>query len=103
MTGPDNTPVETLMRAAETGVAAGLKFVYAGNLPGRVGGFENTYCPGCKALLIERYGFRILKNAVPSGACPSCGLGLPGRWERSQAENTDRTDISCLTLFSDAI
>jgi len=86
MTGPDNTSVETLLRAAEIGVAAGLNYVYAGNLPGRLGGFENTYCVRCKALLIERHGFRILKNALKTGACPSCGLGLPGRWEQSSTE-----------------
>ncbi|HLX12255.1 MAG TPA: AmmeMemoRadiSam system radical SAM enzyme, partial [Bacteroidota bacterium] len=50
----DNTPTETLLRAARIGQEAGLHFVYAGNIPGRVGDFENTYCPSCKELLIER-------------------------------------------------
>jgi len=81
MTGPDNTGAETLFRAAEIGLGAGLNFVYAGNLPGRVGNFENTYCPRCKALLIERYGFRVKRNAIRSGACPCCGNLIPGRWE----------------------
>ncbi|HKQ04771.1 MAG TPA: radical SAM protein [Blastocatellia bacterium] len=81
MTGPDNTSVETLIRAAEIGYGAGLKFVYAGNLPGRVGGYENTYCPGCKAMLIERYGFRILKNRIRDGSCPDCHAQIPGRWD----------------------
>jgi len=80
MTGPDNTSVETLIRAAEMGYAAGLKFVYAGNLPGRVGRYENTYCPSCKATLIERYGFRVLKNRICNGACPNCHTMIPGRW-----------------------
>ena len=80
MTGPDNTSVETLLRAAEIGCEAGLNFVYAGNLPGRVGNYENTYCPGCKSVLVERYGFRILKNRIDSGACPDCGREIPGRW-----------------------
>ena len=80
MTGPENTSVETLMRAAEIGCEAGLNFVYAGNLPGRTGDNENTFCSTCKALLIERRGFRILKNRLRSGACPSCGVGVPGRW-----------------------
>jgi pyruvate formate lyase activating enzyme len=83
MTSPDNTSVETLLRAAEIGLAAGLNYVYAGNLPGRVDEFENTYCPGCKALLIERYGFRVKRNAVQGGACPACGAHVPGRWESS--------------------
>ena len=81
MTGPDNTGAETLFRAAEIGLSAGLNFVYAGNLPGRVGNFENTYCPRCKALLIERYGFRVVRNTIRSGACPGCGNLIPGRWE----------------------
>jgi pyruvate formate lyase activating enzyme len=81
MTGPDNTSVATLLRAAEIGRREGLRFVYAGNLPGRVGNWENTYCPGCGALLIERYGFRVLANRVgPSGACPDCSRPIPGFW-----------------------
>ncbi|HWN99883.1 MAG TPA: AmmeMemoRadiSam system radical SAM enzyme [Blastocatellia bacterium] len=80
MTGPDNTTVETLIRAAETGCEAGLNFVYAGNLPGRVGKYENTFCPGCNATLIERYGFRVVKNRIKDSACPDCGRLIPGRW-----------------------
>ncbi len=83
MTGPDNTSVETLMRAAEIGYDAGLNFVYAGNLPGRVGRYENTFCPGCNATLIERHGFRILKNRIKDGACPQCERKIPGAWDRS--------------------
>src|ERR1051325_8283929 len=80
MTGPDNTPVETLIRAAEIGYGAGLKFVYAGNLPGRVAKYEHTFCPNCKATLIERYGFHVLKNGIRNGACPKCSAQIPGRW-----------------------
>ena len=80
MTGSDNTSVDTLIRAAETGREAGLNFVYAGNLPGRVGKYENTFCPGCKAMLIERHGFRVLKNRIKAGACPECRREIPGRW-----------------------
>jgi len=80
MTGPDNTPVETLIRAAETGYNAGLNYVYAGNIPGRVGRYENTFCPQCKNVLIERRGFRILNNRINAGACPVCEKKIPGRW-----------------------
>ena len=59
----------------------GLRFVYAGNLPGAVGSFENTYCPGCRALLVERLGYRILQNRMDaSGLCPDCRRAIPGRW-----------------------
>ena len=81
MTGPDNTPAETLIRTAEMGYETGLKFVYAGNLPGALGKYENTFCPDCKGLLIERIGFRIMKNRIRDGECPDCGRGIPGRWD----------------------
>jgi pyruvate formate lyase activating enzyme len=81
MTDPHNTSVETLIRAAETGYAAGLKYVYAGNLPGLVGKYENTFCPECKAVLVERCGFRILQNRLTLGACPDCGTSISGRWD----------------------
>jgi pyruvate formate lyase activating enzyme len=84
------TPVETLLRAAEIGAAEGLRYVYAGNLPGRVGPWENTRCPRCRATLIARSGFRVLENRLRGGACPDCGTPIPGRWDRA-AEGTTRT------------
>lgn len=81
MTDPDNTPVRTLLRAAEIGKTEGLNFVYAGNLPGRVGNWENTNCPGCGTLLIERYGYRVSKMRVTrEGKCPDCARAIPGVW-----------------------
>jgi len=82
MTDRDGTTAQTLLRAAELGVGEGLRYVYAGNLPGRVGPFENTYCPSCRALLIERVGYTILRDLVTPGrgVCPSCGAPIPGRW-----------------------
>jgi len=70
------TPVETLRRAAAIGREAGLRYVYEGNIPGEKG--ENTYCPGCRALLIRRYGVRVLDNRVRGGKCPQCGAGIDG-------------------------
>lgn len=80
MTDADNTGVTTLLRAAEIGRAEGLRFVYAGNRPGQTGDLENTYCPGCRALLVERWGFEVLKNNMRGGMCPSCSIAIPGRW-----------------------
>ena len=80
MTSPDNTSVSTLLRAAEIGKAEGLHFVYAGNLPGRVSQWENTYCPGCGELLIERYGYRIHAMRIKNGECPKCSRQIPGVW-----------------------
>jgi pyruvate formate lyase activating enzyme len=83
MTDPDNTCAEILMRAAEIGKKSGLRYVYAGNLPGEVGDLENTRCPHCRQLLVERYGYLITGYYVTSnGCCPSCGTRVPGRWAR---------------------
>jgi pyruvate formate lyase activating enzyme len=82
MTENDNTSAEQLVRACEMGRSAGLKFVYAGNLPGRVGRWENTYCPSCDELLIERYGYRILQMKLAAdGLCPACACAIPGVWD----------------------
>jgi pyruvate formate lyase activating enzyme len=81
MTGNDPTPIQALIRAAEIGSSAGLHFVYAGNLPGRVGRWENTYCPSCGELLVERSGFSILRNLISRSSCPNCHTVVPGIWE----------------------
>ena len=76
-----NTSVEQLLRACELGRAAGLRYVYAGNLPGRVGRWEHTFCPACGELLVERRGFRILRQRLgPDGLCPDCATRIPGVW-----------------------
>ncbi len=81
MTSPEDTTAEMLLRAAEIGRESGLRFIYAGNLPGEVGDLENTRCPSCKSLLVERYGYLIRGyRLTPSGACPDCGTPIPGRW-----------------------
>jgi pyruvate formate lyase activating enzyme len=80
MTDPENTSVSTLLRASEIGKTEGLNFVYAGNLPGRVKTCENTYCPGCRELLVERMGYRILAMRIHNGACPKCSRPIPGVW-----------------------
>jgi pyruvate formate lyase activating enzyme len=81
MTDPEDTRPEDLIRAANIGKNSGLKFVYAGNLPGRTKSLENTYCPGCGELLVMRYGYRILDYRLKAGGtCPSCKVAIPGRW-----------------------
>ena len=77
----DNTPAKVLRRAAIIGRQAGLQFVYAGNLPGMVENLENTHCPGCGEILVEREGLRVLRNSISSGNCPKCGRKIPGVWE----------------------
>lgn len=76
-----DTSVETLLRACAIGREAGLRFVYAGNVPGRVGSWENTDCPDCGAVLIERRGYHIRRNRIGAdGVCPSCQRRIPGIW-----------------------
>ncbi len=80
MTDPDNTPPETLIRAARIGYEEGLRYVYAGNLPGMVDGYEDTYCPKCHRAVIRRYGFQVLAYRLVDGRCPDCQTPIPGRW-----------------------
>jgi pyruvate formate lyase activating enzyme len=81
MHDPEDTTPEMLAGAAEIGVRNGLRYVYAGNLPGRVGELEHTRCHHCRALLVERYGYLIQSyRLTPAGRCPDCGTWIPGRW-----------------------
>ena len=81
MTDNSNTTAEQLIAACEIGKDAGLNFIYAGNLPGRVGRWENTYCPSCNELLVERFGYLIRQVRVSGdGKCPSCSATIPGIW-----------------------
>jgi pyruvate formate lyase activating enzyme len=76
----DTTP-DDLLRAVEIGSRAGLRYIYAGNLPGMVGEWEDTRCPQCHATLIERYGYFIQDyRLTPDGCCPECATAIPGRW-----------------------
>jgi pyruvate formate lyase activating enzyme len=72
------TPVSTVERAWRIGKAAGLGFVYVGNVPGHR--LENTYCPDCGELLIERWGFHVSINRLASGSCPECDREVSGVW-----------------------
>jgi pyruvate formate lyase activating enzyme len=86
MTDPPRTSVETLQRAAEIGQEAGLRYVYAGNVAGRLPEYENTYCHQCKTSLIERFGYVMRAYQITErGSCPTCDTTIPGIW-------TDRPD-----------
>jgi len=83
MQGEDqrDTTVEDLLHAAEIGHEAGLRYIYAGNLPGMVGRWEDTRCPKCSETLISRYGYLISEyRLTPEGRCPRCACQIPGRW-----------------------
>jgi pyruvate formate lyase activating enzyme len=71
MQGHAPTPLDTLKRAYDIGQAVGLSHVFVGNVPGS--DLENTFCPGCGQMVVERNGFTILRNRLRRGVCPGCG------------------------------
>ena len=82
MLDAERTPVASLLRAAEIGCEAGLRYVYAGNLPGMVEEYESTFCHACRTELIKRRGFRVLENRITDeGICPKCGTPAAGVWK----------------------
>jgi pyruvate formate lyase activating enzyme len=76
------TPFTTLQRAVEIGQEAGLHYIYAGNIPGRVDSLEDTHCPTCQKLLIKRIGFSVVDNFLVGEKCSFCGESIPGIWEQ---------------------
>ncbi len=81
------TSVEILQRAADIGQEAGLHYVYAGNLPGRVGSLEDTFCPQCTQLLVKRRGYTVYAYHITrEGKCPKCNNHIAGVWT-DQPEN----------------
>jgi len=74
---PPTSPA-TLELARQIAMEEGLEYVYIGNIMSKEG--QNTYCPECKALLIERSGYTILQNVLDDGCCPKCGNEIYGVW-----------------------
>lgn len=74
------TPVAALEKARDIALEAGLRFVYIGNVAGHEA--QNTRCPDCDALLIEREGYQVRVHDLADGACGSCGREIPGIWSQ---------------------
>ncbi|MGA2131643.1 MAG: AmmeMemoRadiSam system radical SAM enzyme [Bryobacteraceae bacterium] len=90
MFGQGQTGAASLQRAAAIGQAAGLHYVYAGNLPGQLRTLEDTYCAHCGHTLIERAGFRVVRNRLTErGACPDCAAAIPGVWRGLPRESRE--------------
>lgn len=71
------TPAASLSAARSIGLEEGLRYVYTGNRPG-LGG-EDTVCPSCRRIVIERRGFSMVRSTLtPEGACSVCGARIPG-------------------------
>jgi pyruvate formate lyase activating enzyme len=73
------TPLKSLLRAEKIAKEKGLKFIYIGNVPQRL--LESTHCPSCKKIIIQRVGYKVLKNSVENGKCPYCREEIPGIWD----------------------
>jgi len=73
------TSTTALNKARQIAIDAGIKFVYIGNVVGSKA--ENTYCPNCGKLLIERKGFKINSNFIKNNKCSFCDEKIPGMWE----------------------
>ena len=72
------TPVSTLEKARSVAMAAGLEYVYIGNVPGHEG--ENTFCPKCKKMVIRRTGYVVGEVNLKEGKCKFCGRPIAGIW-----------------------
>lgn len=72
------TPAAALIRAHKIAKSAGLYYVYLGNILMPDG--ENTFCPECGDLLVERQAFEVLKNSIENGRCPRCNFQIYGVW-----------------------
>jgi pyruvate formate lyase activating enzyme len=73
------TPLQTLERAKAASDAEGLHYVYLGNVPGHPA--ENTYCPQCKKVVVERTGFDVRGMHIRKGKCRYCQQSIAGVWE----------------------
>jgi pyruvate formate lyase activating enzyme len=73
------TPEESLILARNIAMSKGINYVYIGNVPEHKG--NNTYCPACKKMIIERLGYTVTKNNIRSGKCEFCNNIIPGRWD----------------------
>ncbi len=69
------TPPETLHRARRIALDNGVKFVYIGNM---VSDAENTFCPACGKVLIERLRYSVDIVGMKKNTCKYCGETIPG-------------------------
>jgi pyruvate formate lyase activating enzyme len=79
MVGLSPTPVSTLEKARQIALSSGLRYVYIGNVPAHPA--EQTYCPYCGKILIERKGYFVVQNNIKDGRCVFCGKEIKGVWK----------------------
>ncbi len=72
------TPPATLTRARRIAIDEGLRYVYTGNVHDPEG--DTTFCPGCRAKVIERDWFAVKAVRMRGSACAACGTRIAGRF-----------------------
>ena len=75
------TPPATLHKARQIAIAQGCNFVYTGNMPGGEG--ENTFCPKCREVVVNRYGHMTISPELANGKCHKCGTAIHGVWAKN--------------------
>ena len=72
------TPISTLERCRSIAKDEGIRYPYIGNVDGHR--WENTFCHNCNKMILKRSGFYHVENRIRNGACPHCGVRIPGVW-----------------------
>jgi pyruvate formate lyase activating enzyme len=96
-----DTTASMLLDAAAIGRANGLRYVYAGNLPGHVGDLEDTRCAACGECLVARRGYLVRHYRLDAeGRCPACAARVPGIWPEDFAPQiTSRPFVPATSRF----
>ncbi len=81
------TPLATLIRFRELAMAAGIRYVYLGNVPGHAG--NHTFCHHCKRMIVERQGYHIPALHITGGCCQFCHTPIPGVWPSDGEKRLD--------------
>jgi pyruvate formate lyase activating enzyme len=92
------TPPETLHRARQIALDAGLHYVYEGNIRTEAG---NTICPNCKSLLVRRAWHEVMRNRLRDARCPDCGAAIPGRWSNPRANAASAATSAIASRYAD--
>jgi pyruvate formate lyase activating enzyme len=91
LTDAPPTPVSTMELAKRVATEEGLKFVYLGNV--RIPHGEDTYCPKCGTLVVQRTGFGVSKLDARDGRCPVCGEDLYMVQPKEKVERSERARL----------
>lgn len=108
MTDKPRTSHETLIRARQIALNAGLQYVYIGNVCDKKR--ESTYCPGCKKVILERNWHELGDYHLKGNNCAHCGYSIPGifdmdgpgRWGRKRVPIEINSNIESIDPTTDS-